>query len=212
MRIRSLQTILPVILLLFTSGTGDEGIRIGKQTWMNRNLEVEQFSNGTRIKQAKTEDEWLDAGAKGEPVWCYYEFDDKLGKPYGKLYNWYAVSHPSGLAPSGWRIPEVDDYLKLMEEFGGKDSCALVLKNTDGWSGRKKGNGSNASGFSALPGGMVDDAGWFGLEGYFGGWWTASTDSTGKPVMVGLDFAHTGATFTSEDKSFGYAVRCIQGK
>ena len=212
MRIRSLQTILPVILLLFTSGTGDEGIRIGKQTWMNRNLEVEQFSNGTRIKQAKTEDEWLDAGAKGEPVWCYYEFDDKLGKPYGKLYNWYAVSHPSGLAPSGWRIPEVDDYLKLMEEFGGKDSCALVLKNTDGWSGRKKGNGSNASGFSALPGGMVDDAGWFGLEGILA--------DGGLPVLTqpesrswwGLTLPIRETTFTSEDKSFGYAVRCIQGK
>eukprot|EP01036_Dinobryon_divergens_P037733 gene37733-49418_t len=38
-------------------------------------------------------------------AWCYYNSDPANGRIYGKLYNWYAVTDPRGIAPTGWHVP-----------------------------------------------------------------------------------------------------------
>ncbi|MCK7537523.1 MAG: fibrobacter succinogenes major paralogous domain-containing protein [Marinilabiliales bacterium] len=51
------------------------------------------------------------AAEAGEPAWCYQENGPKTGgNRYAKLYNWYAVNDPRGLAPEGWRIPTNADW------------------------------------------------------------------------------------------------------
>ena len=84
--------------------------KIGKQYWTTKNLNVSRFRNGDPIPEAKTKDEWIQAGIKKQAVWCYYDNDFKNGTKYGKLYNWYAVNDPRGLAPEGWDIPTDDDW------------------------------------------------------------------------------------------------------
>ena len=74
-------------------------VKIGDQIWMQTNLDVAYYRNGDPIRNCKTKEEWLDAKNKKEGAWCYYENSDSLGIIYGKLYNWYAVSDPRGLAP-----------------------------------------------------------------------------------------------------------------
>src|SRR6185436_5977257 len=87
------------------SSTGQEGfdpsqcVTIGTQTWMSRNLDVSRFRNGEPIPEARTTEEWIEAGKNGRPVWCYYENKPELGVIYGRLYNWFAVADPRGLAP-----------------------------------------------------------------------------------------------------------------
>jgi len=56
-------------------------------------------------------------------AWCFYENDSNNNKILGRLYNYYAVSDPRGLAPNGWKIPQKGDfnfYRKKPEEFRSK--------------------------------------------------------------------------------------------
>ena len=49
-----------------------ETVKIGKQTWMTNNLNVEEFSNGDKIPIAKTAIEWEEAGSLGKPICSFY--------------------------------------------------------------------------------------------------------------------------------------------
>jgi hypothetical protein len=52
-----------------------DSIKIGNQTWMLKNLDVDTFRNGDAIPHAKTDEAWEEATDNQEPVWCYYEND-----------------------------------------------------------------------------------------------------------------------------------------
>ena len=91
-----------ILLLSFTIKAQD--ITIGIQTWTSKNLDVSKFRNGEAIPLAKTKAEWELAGKKMQPAWCYYENKTANGSSYGKLYNFYAVNDPRGLAPKGYHI------------------------------------------------------------------------------------------------------------
>jgi uncharacterized protein (TIGR02145 family) len=88
-------------ILLSSSGYAQTVI-IGSQVWTSTNLNVSAYRNGDLIPQVQDDDTWnkLTTGA-----WCYYNNDSSNGTKYGKLYNWYAVNDPRGLAPKGYHIP-----------------------------------------------------------------------------------------------------------
>ena len=69
---------------------------------MQENLNVSKFRNDDPIPEAKTDEEWLKANQNGKPAWCYYSINSKN---YGKLYNWYAVNDPRGLAQKDGTFP-----------------------------------------------------------------------------------------------------------
>jgi len=129
-------------------------VKIGKQYWATKNLDVYTYSNGDSIPEVKDPALWneLTTGA-----WCYYENDPANGETYGKLYNVYAVKDPRGLAPEGWRIPMEEDWEKLSTfldrylEAGGK----LKEADTVHWESPNTG-ATNESGFSGLPGGKLN--------------------------------------------------------
>ena len=52
-------------------------------------------------------------------AWCYFDNDASNGTKYGKLYNWYAVNDPRGLAPNGYHIPTEAEWAKLTYYLGG---------------------------------------------------------------------------------------------
>jgi len=68
-------------------------IQIGNQIWMKRNLDVVAFRNGDSIQEAKTDEDWVKAGARKHPAWCYYKNNQEKGNIYGKLYNFYEINH-----------------------------------------------------------------------------------------------------------------------
>ena len=88
-------------------------ISIGKQVWTTENLNVEKFQNGDLIPFVETDEQWHEAGENEQPAWCYYDNDPSNGKKYGKLYNWYAIIDPRGLAPEGWHIPSDKEWTIL---------------------------------------------------------------------------------------------------
>lgn len=98
----------------------DGSVKIGDQTWMTENLDLSSFRNGDLINEASTEKEWENAGQESRPAWCYADNSTANGKKYGKLYNWFAVNDPRGLAPNGWHIPGDAEWTKLTNYLGVK--------------------------------------------------------------------------------------------
>jgi uncharacterized protein (TIGR02145 family) len=186
----------------------EEGtVKIGTQTWSSVNLVVSTFRNGDSIPEAKTPKEWVAAGSAGKPAWCYYNNDPAMGKRFGKLYNWYAVSDPRGLAPAGWKIPSEDDWSKLAGYLGGQQMAGNKMKSTSGWIDGN--NGTNESGFNGFPGGYRVENGSFLNVGNIGTWWS----STESKNLTAVDFYLVlSGSFNRSNNSRqrGESVRCLK--
>jgi uncharacterized protein (TIGR02145 family) len=91
-------------------------VTICSQIWTQSNLNVTRYRNGDVIPQVTDPTQWanLTTGA-----WCYYNNDPANGAIYGKLYNWYAVTDPRGLAPLGYHIPSKTETKALILCAGG---------------------------------------------------------------------------------------------
>jgi len=108
-------------------------VKIGTQTWTTKNLDVSKFRNGEAIPLAKTNADWQLAGQNQQPAWCYYENKGENGTTYGKLYNWFAVNDPRGLAPNGYHIPTDAECTILTDYLGGDSIAGVKMKSTSGW-------------------------------------------------------------------------------
>ena len=109
-------------------------VKIGEQIWMTSNLNTSKFQNGDPIYEAKTKAQWIKASEEGKPAWCYFQNNPQNGVIYGKLYNWYAVNDPRGIAPKGWHIPTNNEWNELIS-FLEKDirDVNKALKTKIGW-------------------------------------------------------------------------------
>lgn len=85
-------------------------IEIDGQIWADRNLNVSKFINGDAIFYAKNEDEWQKAIEQKIPAYCYFLNNPMHGHRFGKLYNYYAITDPRGIAPDGWAVPSYEDW------------------------------------------------------------------------------------------------------
>ena len=107
-------------------------IKIGSQTWISKNLDVSSYRNGEPITEVQDKEAWaiLTTGA-----WCYYENKTANGTKYGKLYNWYAVNDPRGLAPNGYHIPTDAEWTTLSTylDLDGGFAAGKKMKSTIGW-------------------------------------------------------------------------------
>jgi uncharacterized protein (TIGR02145 family) len=179
----------------------------GTQGWAIANLNVSAFRNGDSIPEAKTNKEWVTAGESGKPAWCYYNNDPANGQKYGKLYNWYAVNDPRGLAPDGWAIASDADWSKLASYLGGPEAAGYKLKSTAGWIDGN--NGDNGSGFIGLPGGYRIENGLFKNSGSIATWWSSTESKSANAIDFYLaQSASLGRS--SNPKQRGESVRCLK--
>ena len=183
-------------------------VTIGSQVWLGKNLNVDHFANGDPIPEAKTADEWKSAGENKQPAWCYYNNDPANGRTYGKLYNWYAVNDPRGLAPRGWHIPSDEEWTATTTYLGGEATAGLSMKSTSGWN--ENGNGNNNSGIAGLPGGYRGPNGAFNDLGEDGSWWSSSEYNTGNAWSRLLYYSDGNAYRPNNFKSCGFSVRCLR--
>ena len=195
-------------------------ITIGSQTWMCKNLDVVVYRNGDTIPEVKYFKGWsnLKTGA-----WCYYNNDPARGAIYGKLYNWYAVNDPRGLAPEGWHVPS-DSEWKELELFLGMTQSAVDSIGPRGTNqgGKLKENSSsfwycpntgatNESGFTALPGGYRSGSGEFdGGAGGSSSWWSSTVDISYYAWERILSHDFGGIYRYGNDMTYFHSVRCIK--
>jgi uncharacterized protein (TIGR02145 family) len=206
---------------LSPSSTSLNEVTIGTQVWSSKNLDLSTFRNGDSIPQAKTDDEWKAADMNKQPAWCYYKNDPENGTKYGKLYNWYAVIDPRGLAPEGFHIPSDEEWELLSEELAGflnnesdrgeELEVGTKMKSENGWI--ENGNGFNSSGFSGLPGGVRYHDGSFFDIGSFGCWWSSEEDQSGDLDAYYWRLTSEDGYFdgqSDEGKLYGFSVRCLR--
>jgi uncharacterized protein (TIGR02145 family) len=189
------------------SGITYESVKIGNQVWMKRNLDVSHFQNGDPIPEAKTIKEWQRAGKKYTPAWCYYNYESENGKIYGKLYNWFAVNDPRGLAPEEWYLPGEDEWTRLMVFLGGDKVAIIKMKDKVSW---PDGTATNESGFTALPGGWCNANGYFFEKGWDGYWWSKKEHSKLLASCLSLTWRNDSEGIYSAGKAWGYSVRCLK--
>ena len=192
-----------ILLIGFGCISYAQTVTIGTQVWTSKNLNVSTYRNGDVIPQVQDKNAWakLTTGA-----WCYYDNDAPNGTKYGKLYNWYAVNDPRGLAPNGYHIPTDAEWTKLSDYLGKE--AGTKMKSTSGWV--ENGNGSNSSGFSGLPGGDRNGNGTFGFIGEFGSWWNSTEYNTNNAWYRGLNYANGNVDRGSSSKEDGFSVRCLR--
>ena len=185
-----------------------KSVRIGKQVWSSENLNTAQFSNGDKISEAKTNEEWQTMGEQGKSAWCYYDNDPANGIKYGKLYNWYAVADPRGLCPAGWHVPSDVEWTQLSNTLGGDNNAGSKMKSASGWD--QGGNGANSSGFSGLPGGYRYSNGTYDFIGFYGYWWSSKRRSAASAWLSALYYASGNVYRGKRTKRDGFSVRCVR--
>jgi uncharacterized protein (TIGR02145 family) len=182
-------------------------VKIGKQEWMAENLKVSHFRNGDIIPEARSSDEWLKLTEAGKPAWCAMQNDPENDKKYGKLYNWFAVNDPRGLAPKGFHVASDDEWKQLTNSLGGGMIAALKMR-TSGFADNV--NETNRSSFEGLPGGIrTNDGTFYGLNSY-GYWWSATEFNASNAWIRLLNYVLCDIKSPVYNKSFGLSVRCIR--
>ena len=186
-------------------------VTIGTQVWMAENLDTGTFRNGEPIPEATTAEQWEEAYKNERAAWSYYENDPSNGKKFGRLYNWYAVNDPRGLAPAGWHVPSDVEWATLVDFLGGADVAGTKMKAASGWNGG--GSGNNSSGFGGLPGGhrYYKDAGFY-HNGNIGFWWSSTKNDRWNAWYHALHYSYTLAGRDNGGMNTGFSVRCVKDK
>ena len=192
-------------------------VKIGDQVWMAENL---NYSDSTKT-----------ASLKGKS-WCYDNDTDNCEK-YGRLYTWAAAidsvalandakapldcgygkscnlpTQVRGVCPEGWHLPNDDEWVAMLTAVGWQSNENKVLKSQSGWSGN--GNGSDSSGFSALPAGYYNGS--FNHAGDEADFWSSFDHYSDYAYKMKLDnnMKCDRGCINDERKNVGNSVRCVK--
>jgi uncharacterized protein (TIGR02145 family) len=185
---------------------------IGDQCWFRKNLNVGQMIT---VTSNQTDNGILEK-------YCY-DNDPENCEEYGGLYQWdemmhYAMNKTKGICPYGWHVPSdlewclaslhIDPSVNCYANGWSGTDISMKMRSTSGWYASS--NGSNESGFTALPGGLRNNYG--GLWGFEQGtsFWTSSYTNVNSAWMRALFYSESGIGRTDDFKTYGYSVRCIK--
>lgn len=179
-------------------GTTYNTVKIGDQWWMSENLNYDP----------------------GNGSWAY-ENDPSNAAVYGRLYKWKTAVTA---CPDGWHLPKDNEWIEMEMFLGMSQSDAdgftfrgtdegSKLKTTSGWD--NNGNGTNSSGFSALPGGYFWQA-----DGIFEGmgedamFWAPrvsdTTDTGYNAWFRNLNYDSDKVYRENLNRNNGFSVRCVK--
>ena len=179
-------------------GQSYDVVKIGDLTWMAENLNFET------------------AGS-----FCP-EGDSRNCKRLGRLYSW---AEARSVCPDGWRLPTKGDFESLvvatsedaaqslspsLAQSSSLSRAGAMLKAKDGWF--KKGNGSDALGFRALPAGYRSADGKFDGIGGYAYFWSATEDAENREAnafYLFLSFSSDAASINAFAKDDYRSVRCV---
>ena len=184
-------------------------VKIGTQTWMQSDLKVTKFNDGTPIAHITESEAWGNATV---PAYCWY--DNEYPQPdgsYGALYNGYAADM-GALCPTGWHVPSLSELEELVNYCGpmGVDAPRKLKEaGRSHWTDNPE-SVTNETGFTALPGGYRNNTRYatFQFRGGTGVWWTSTSDASKLKTMA-IYYTNAPAAFGKFPKGYGHSVRCI---
>ena len=183
-------------------------VSIGTQIWTCQNLNVSTYRNGVIIPQVTDPAVW---GTLTTGAWCYYNNDPANEAVYGKLYNWYAVNDPRGLAPTGWHVPTDAEWTVLTNYLGGLGVAGGKMKEvgTSNWISPNI-DATNSSCFTGLPGGARNSGGFYTSIGNYGEWWSSTENYTNYAWVRGLNSSSGSAGRGYSSEWTGSSVRLVK--
>jgi len=189
----------------FTTLPGE--VEIGDQIWMDKNLSTSHFLNGEPIVNVSEASSWTTLGTA-----AFSDYDNSVsyGATYGHLYNWYAVTDNRKLCPAGWHVSTKADWDQLVNFLGGAFVAGEKMKEAGNSHWNTPNDGTNESGFTALPGGHRFTAGgFFNLKsgGYF---WTTAESSSANAEYRNVSSNGPGVSANDIPKFAGLSVRCVK--
>ena len=205
-------------------------VLIGEQCWFAENLRSENYANGDAIPTNLSESQWIATlegavAVYGEDSECenllFYEIDacnpSVSLEEWGRLYNAYAVVDLRGLCPSGWHVPSDGEWTAMTDYLGGASVAGKKIKATSGWS---VDGGTNSSGFTGLPGGILTAGSNLEINfgaGNMGFWWSSTPGSAATSIsnnfMLKHRYVYGNTDYLSSSNwsaKRGYSVRCIK--
>ncbi len=194
-------------------------VLIGGTCWMKENLDI-----GTRINGIYT----MSNNAMLEK-YCYNDLESNCTL-YGGLYQWGEMvqylngasnttswnPEPSGnvqgICPSGWHLPNNNDWGGLAYVLGGSTVAGgnLKMTGTSAWLAPNTG-ATNSSGFSAYGAGHRENDGTFLAVMEYCNYWTSTNYDPGYAWSraIGYNAANLW-TDSGYEKSKGFSVRCVK--
>jgi uncharacterized protein (TIGR02145 family) len=215
-----------LFVITLTNSFTQNYVKIGKTYWADHNLNTSSFSNGDPIAQAKNTEEWENFFNQKIPAYCSMYYNPKNDSVYGKVYNWWAVVDLRGLAPEGFMVPSLQDWMGLKAHLNYDTICkcyppilrsADKLKSTTQWKGELKGD--NLFNMNILPAGYVRNDGGFEGRGLQVSYWTCSPENAANNLGDSYStyymlFKHDNSDI-KYDNNFdanGHFVRCAKGQ
>lgn len=202
-------------LLADADGNNYIVVPIGTQVWMAENLRTTKYNDDADIPNVTDNTAWT---ALTTHAYSWYNNNSGYKNSFGALYNWFAVNSGK-LCPTGWRVPTDGDFGAL-ETFLGMDAGVISnygwrgttegteMKSSSGWA---EGNGTNTSGFTALPAGYrYYSDGTFQGQTTFTYFWTSTELDATRSWFRMLSSTHADVNRAGVEKQAGKSVRCIK--
>ena len=198
-------------------------VYIGEQHWMQENLRVSKFNDGTKISNVIDNKKWTENVinferhntsiskdiALSRAAWCYYENNVSFNLLYGKIYNSYVVNLElngnTNVCPKGWHVPTEKDWEVLTKNLGNEKIAGGMMKSVGikYWNPPNE-DAYNLSLFSGLPGGYRHgDGNFYSSMGKDGHWW--SNTFSGRSVTY-----NSGIVRLTGDREHSFSIRCIE--
>ena len=166
-------------------------VTIGSQTWFAENLNYEA------------------------PNSYWYDYSYTNGDIYGRLYAWGVALT---VCPSGWHLPSDDEWCTLTTYIDTSVNCNVYggsgkdvgykMKSIDWW--YQNGNGSDAYGFKALPGGHRYINGNFYQMGKYAFLWAYTESRSDNAISRSIYYLNDEVCRNNDDKANGFSVRCVK--
>jgi uncharacterized protein (TIGR02145 family) len=210
-------------------------IAVGDQVWMAENLRVTRYADGTPMRLISKSRDWKKM-MPTEKAFCWYSEDsDRYGKLYGAFYSWAAATRGEGatrskeivcqgVCPDGWHLPSDKDWKTLEMFLGMREADADVVKyrgSNEGsklagypmlwYDGKLEQNGVfSQTGFSAVPASFRYNKGQFSTPGYEAFWWTSTEFNPNFAWCRGLNYNNSTIFRYTNEKKYGFSVRCVK--
>jgi len=211
-------------------------LTIGDQVWMAQNLATTHFCDGADIPLVESKEDW-DALSYTDKAYCFYDNSLSNSDPFGALYTWAAAmngaestelnpSYITGACPCGWHLPSDEEWVELEMYLGMsyEEAYGLAwrgtteggkLKTTFGW--YEDGNGTNSSGFSALPGGSRINSMFSGM-GKTTIFWSTTEYFNNHTLAFNRSLSYqysqigwfSASHYYGYPKKYGLSVRCVK--
>jgi len=190
---------LPLFLFCITLSAQDKGeytdnrdgevyktIQIGEQDWMAENLNYTSESDR-----------------------AIFSNSSMLSDVFGKLYCWEIAIE---VCPDGWHLPSDEEWETLAAYLGGEDVAGSKMKAVSKYWNSLNEESSNESGFSALPGGYLEDPDdtTYPFMGEMGFFWSTREKSGSSAWFRYVKYDGNLLKAGNGDKIFGMSVRCLR--